>query len=341
MNFRLKYNGIIEFVFKTIVFVIILFGTAIALDLLLTRTAFYKMYLVIPPRFYFYTGIQKEIFVDSILFAFVAFSLANYRKLVKIPIFPFRWRQSVLLGFGAVVTLALHYYIKYIISSMAAETSNPLLWSGIKVLVQVIFVLLLFLAVFGLKTAWHLVQNYWRSMIFFAAVGFVFFVVITIFQNIWYLLANLITSLLRNIFQLIGTSTTVVPLDEKAAILSGRGGPVLKVMGFSAVIGKSCSGIDSLLLFISLYSLIFILDYPRVRKGVATLCFLIGIVGMFFVNVLRIFLLFLLGAYWSPATALGLFHTNVGWILFIIYFFVFWWIASKFVYRKQKKDAIK
>jgi exosortase/archaeosortase family protein len=112
------------------------------------------------------------------------------------------------------------------------------------------------------------------------------------------------------------------------------GGPLLGINNFRAIVGKSCSGIDSFLLFTSLYTLIFILDYKRLKKKLAILLYFLGIVGMFFVNILRIFLLFIIGAYIDAKFAVGLFHTNAGWVLFLGYFFIYWIIVSKYIYIK-------
>jgi exosortase/archaeosortase family protein len=137
--------------------------------------------------------------------------------------------------------------------------------------------------------------------------------------------------------------------------MSECGGPLIGIGTFSAIIGKPCSGIDSLLLFTALYSLMLILDWKRMNKAKAIAFFAIG---MFITNILRIFVLFLVGAHYSPKLVVGLFHlafspttfsgnhksdnprrsrdylyTNLGWILFIAYFAVFWIIAQRYIYR--------
>jgi len=106
---------------------------------------------------------------------------------------------------------------------------------------------------------------------------------------------------------------------------------------FRVIIGQPCSGIDSMLLFISLYLIIAIMDWKRINKKMAILLFFIGAVGMYLTNILRIFILFLVGIYISPKFAVGLFHTNIGWILFIIFFFIYWSIGSKFIYKKSAR----
>jgi exosortase/archaeosortase family protein len=47
-------------------------------------------------------------------------------------------------------------------------------------------------------------------------------------------------------------------------------------------------------------------------------------IGLFLVNILRVYLLIVIGASISPDLALTLFHTYAGIILFIIYFLLFW-----------------
>jgi hypothetical protein len=90
-------------------------------------------------------------------------------------------------------------------------------------------------------------------------------------------------------------------------------------------------------MFAGLYLFIFLLDFKKMDKKAALIIFPIGLIGTYAFNILRIFLLYLTGVYISPEFAVGLFHQNIGWVLFIVYFFVFWWIASKFVYKSSEK----
>jgi exosortase/archaeosortase family protein len=61
--------------------------------------------------------------------------------------------------------------------------------------------------------------------------------------------------------------------------------------------------------------------------------FPLAAVGLYLVNILRVYLLVLIGATISPKLAIQLFHTYAGMLLFIAYFFLFWTVF----YRKISK----
>jgi exosortase/archaeosortase family protein len=66
-----------------------------------------------------------------------------------------------------------------------------------------------------------------------------------------------------------------------------------------------------------------VVDWKEINKKRAALLFLPALVGLFLVNVLRIYLLYLVAIHISPKLAIGLFHSYAGTVLFIIYFIVF------------------
>jgi exosortase/archaeosortase family protein len=109
--------------------------------------------------------------------------------------------------------------------------------------------------------------------------------------------------------------------------------PILDVNGFAVSIGAPCSGIESLFLFAAFSIGIFVLDHKRIKRVPFIISSIIGIIGIYFVNILRLFLLILTGIYVNPDFAVGLFHTNVGWILFVIYFLFYYYIMKKFIYK--------
>lgn len=109
---------------------------------------------------------------------------------------------------------------------------------------------------------------------------------------------------------------------------------VLRVNSFSVIVGQACSGIDSIFLFTVLYWFFGVVDWHEFNKFKLVLTFLPAVLGLFAMNILRIYLLVLIGALWSPALALGLFHTYAGLILFMLYFLIFWKVASKWLKTK-------
>ena len=56
-------------------------------------------------------------------------------------------------------------------------------------------------------------------------------------------------------------------------------------------------------------------------------------------NVLRLLLLILVGVHISPELAVGIFHTNAAWVLFIVYFFFYYLIAQKYMYKKKEQGV--
>jgi exosortase len=107
----------------------------------------------------------------------------------------------------------------------------------------------------------------------------------------------------------------------------------LYVNNFGVEIAEACSGLDSLFMFLTLSFLAGAIDWKNIPHKRLALMFIPGIIGLYLVNILRVFSLVMIGAFVSPELALKLFHTYLGMVLFIIYFFLFW----KVVYYSSTK----
>jgi exosortase/archaeosortase family protein len=110
------------------------------------------------------------------------------------------------------------------------------------------------------------------------------------------------------------------------------------VEDFSVLIGSPCSGIDGMTLFVTLYCLIVCFDWKNVNKLRAAIFLPFGTLGMFLMNTLRVYLLLVVGVLYSEEFAIGAFHSNIGWILFLVYFLTFlYFIYPHLLIRKLKK----
>lgn len=109
----------------------------------------------------------------------------------------------------------------------------------------------------------------------------------------------------------------------------------LTVEKFTVRIAEACSGLDSLFIFSSLYLIIGILDWRKMDKMKLILLFFPVAAGLVLVNILRVYLLILIGVVISPDLALSLFHTYAGMVLFIIYFLIFLKISYKRMLRNK------
>jgi exosortase/archaeosortase family protein len=235
----------------------------------------------------------------------------------------------------SVILLVAVYIFNYIVNkNISFFLQMPQLWAILKILLIISFAIALGIGIFGLEFLRYFIKDYKKELLEFIGITLAFFFLMLLVQNLWTYFSSIISNILYYVFSIFFHNVSYQPYVTSFTMTEG-GGPMLGINGFKAIIGKPCSGIDSFLLFTSLYALIFIMDYKRIKKGLAIALFFIGAVGMFFVNVLRILLLFIVGAYIDAKFAVGMFHTNAGWILFILYFFIFWWIASGHIYKAK------
>ena len=73
------------------------------------------------------------------------------------------------------------------------------------------------------------------------------------------------------------------------------------------------------------------MDWHEINRRRAFALFIPGMAGMFGVNILRIYLLYLMAIYISVDFALSAFHSNIGWILFVLYFVVFEYFSYSWI----------
>ena len=97
--------------------------------------------------------------------------------------------------------------------------------------------------------------------------------------------------------------------------------------GFNVTIGTPCSGVQSITVFLSAILAYFIAN----RKfGIKKICLytVAGMCILFFMNVLRIMILAMIG-YYISGKAMMLFHTHLGWILFVLAMMLFWYLVTR------------
>lgn len=336
----LKEPGFRQLIIKIIIFI----GLGILLSLFISTvfryTPFFKNYLDIPEDFSLSAPNTRVIFLNALLFGVVSFIIVSYKNLIKIPTFKFR-KYQIIFMLLAVSMLFLHYLLKFLINQHTEYfLQATVFWGSIKILLTILFVVMLGISVFGLECIKYFLKKYRKGIILFVVLSIAFFFIMLLIQNLWTLFSGVVTKILFYVFSMFFDDVTYRP-NTISLTMNGGGGPLLGINNFKAIVGKPCSGIDSFLLFTSLYALIVMLDYKRLKKIPSIVAFTIGIIGMFLINVMRIFLLFIIGAFIDRDFAIGMFHSNIGWILFIIYFFIFWSIASKYLYKNDKKTIKK
>jgi archaeosortase C (PEF-CTERM variant) len=95
--------------------------------------------------------------------------------------------------------------------------------------------------------------------------------------------------------------------------------------GFRVGIWYPCSGVESITVFLSAVIGYYVASNKRDTRKFA-LYSIVGVVVLFFVNVLRIMIIMVVGYYFGTE-AMMFFHTNLGWIMFVIGMGIFWYLV--------------
>lgn len=182
----------------------------------------------------------------------------------------------------------------------------------------------LIIGIFGLNFIVSFFREFKRELLYFLAFGVVVYSLMYQVWKLWPYLSLIVTKVSSYLLGLIGS----VSLIDQYTI---------SFNGFAAEIGEACSGVYSIFIFSALYLFAVILDWKKLVKWKAVVLFLPAIVGAFFVNIFRVFLLFVVGAFFSREVAVGLYHSYTGMIFFLIYFSIFFVLF----YDWMKKDEFK
>ncbi|MEK6968150.1 MAG: archaeosortase/exosortase family protein [Nanoarchaeota archaeon] len=277
--------------------------------------------IIIPTEFF---TVQYIALSGTMMFSAVVFLLLVKDRLSEFPKAKFSLRDLLLFGVLGFLFHFLFFYGKLWISE------NPLLAFQNFYLVMGLRYLFLLLSLASFTISFfgtHFISKFvpkFRKELFLSAVFFIIFTGFSyLVQNSWKLLSFTITRTEYFVMSLIFDNVKLY------------GNESLGIGGFVVNIGKVCSGVESLMLFTSLYALIFFLDKKKLDTKRMLLLFIPGLIGDFFANILRITLILLLGVWINPQFAVGIFHTNAGWVLFILYFFVFWYFAYPWVKKSD------
>lgn len=273
----------------------------------------------------FPSAFPKFMLVDvgqACLFAVIAFIFLARDKLIELKKYPYKWKDSVIFGSMAIGSIALYLYSRYVISHNFDYWINSGYYYGLIFNLGPILGIILFLglAVYGFNFVKDFIVDFKRELFISLGLSLVAYVVVVLIRGSWVYLGYIVT---HSVAFLLSLSFSDVVLHYKGYNYDLGAG------NFIASIGDLCSGIDSMTMYIGLFLLILFYDWKVLDKTKMALIFVPGLLGLIFVNIFRIYLLYLVGIFISPKFAVGMFHSNIGMILFITYFIVFWLIFYK------------
>lgn len=325
----LKKKGFQQFLIRTGILLGTLFMLQFSIFLFFSKTFFFNTYLKIPQEFYFdlLTGLNKQNVVSAGIFVVIAFILWRRKDILNFEPYKQNFKESMYFGVAALSVFAFHYLFKYWINAnLEPALGIASFLATIKVGINLFFVFLLALAVFNSKFIFTFMREFRKDIIIFSLLMVIYYNIIWWFQNSWFFFSSLVGKSLGFVLPFF--------FDDVVVKLPSDSGPILGVEGFYVAISKVCSGIDSLLFFISLFIILVITNWDNLDRKRMALLFIPGVIGAYLLNFIRVFLLLVIAVKISPEFAVDTFHTNAGWIFFLGYFILFWHFGSKWVLKK-------
>lgn len=250
-----------------------------------------------------------------LLFSILGFILLYRDRLLKLDIPTFNKSNIIFLAISFILVISF-YILELNISSITPNIISILL---VHLLFLSIFVFLI-LGIFGLKFIKSFAKKFKKELIYFLIFGIIVYSLMNLVWQLWPYLSMIVLKISNFLLSFFGNTSVI-------------GNDVLVFNAFSAKIGEACSGIYSIFIFTALYLFAVIMDWKKLNHKKVILLFIPAVIGAFFVNVFRVFLLFIIGEFVSRDLALGLYHSYVGMIFFLIYFGLFWGLNYKWMKR--------
>lgn len=254
-----------------------------------------------PGNYWIYGNKGKLIILLAILFPFV---IREKRHLLP----KLQWDTTQFL-FGSCFILSLLGFF--------VITPISYFYSHIFLILSPLFLLIF---IFGLQFLTKFVRVFIKELLFMLGIGLAFYFFIPFIWNLWPLFSEMVLRSVSTIFSFF-FSTRVISPD------------ILVVESFRVRVGEECSGLESLFMFSALYILIGSFERKVIHIPKYALAYIPLAIGLYLVNILRVFIIILVGVVWSEELSIQLFHTYLGMIFFVMYFLLF----IRFLYPRLKK----
>lgn len=298
-------KGLKEFLIKSSVFVVLFIVIQLITMNLVSKTT-------LPGNFKLFA---MDDLAEAFLFMLVVFIGLNKEKILKIKSYSVgNITRVVSLVIILIGFIGYFKYKAFLLSNLDLTASNVYLFTLIEYLILIIILFYLLTLVFGFNFLKDFFKENKKGLILVLIGTPLVYYLIQLFQNLWKPISGFVGKSVSFILNLFGTSSLYYVNNL----------PIIKFNDFAVGIAKTCSGIDSVLLFTGLYLGILAWDWKLLNKNKAISMYFVGVLGAFLLNILRIVLLVLIGTYISKDFALNTFHTNASSILFLVYFAFFW-----------------
>jgi len=100
-------------------------------------------------------------------------------------------------------------------------------------------------------------------------------------------------------------------------------------------IGQACTGFYSVIIFLSAFFSFVFVNYGKFDSDVL-LYLLLGIILCYMANILRMIIIILVGIHYGSEWLVWT-HTNIGWLIFVTWLFIFWFLMEKNINFRGKR----
>lgn len=269
--------------------------------------------------FVIYGGIGKALLFSIIAFVLLARRFKDQIKLQK-------WQPKLI---GWIVAAFFAFILAWIsVDSLLAgvrSLQNLLLAHGALLLC----IGCIAIGCIGPKNIGAMWGIYKREIIWSVILGIAFYIFLHLVYGLWQPFASIVLTSVEALLNASGLETTVLPPHT------------LLFDKFGITVAESCSGVESIALFTSLYAIVGLLDWDRLNKRRYLIIFPFALLALFILNILRVYSLIMAGYFINAEIAFSLFHTYAGMVFFIFYSAIFWLISYKYMIKKKPNTTNK
>lgn len=252
-------------------------------------------------------------FLAAIIIVFIV-----YNKDILIKKFK-RYQKEEIFLIIAVVSMLIFAWLKHFLDAESYSLVHLI------IVVQAMVVISSAIYLFGLD----LFKKTHISLLYSLAAVYLYFIFTKIMWNKWEFFSGKVGYLVYKLLGLFYENVTYVPNTDFSLTLNN----------FGVIIGEPCSGIESLTLFFVLFCLMVVLDKDKLDFKKAGIVFIVGIIGIYIMNLLRIVLIMIVGLT-NPQMALGAFHSQAGWVLFSVFVLGLYALTQRWMIKKPLKRKI-
>ncbi len=171
--------------------------------------------------------------------------------------------------------------------------------------------------------------RYWKSVCAAVLIAVAVWLFTGLASRLWVPLSSLTFMLSSNLLGLFDSELVVIGQSQK----------ILGLGDFIVNVAPACSGYEGIGLITAFLALYLHINRKEFRFPRAFVLFPLGIVAIWLLNAVRITVLVALGYYWSADIAIGGFHSQAGWIAFILTSLGLLWFAGRWRFVIQSGYA--